>query len=101
MPGLYAEAVLTLERKARALAVPVQAVNREGGETTVYVVDSAGKIEDRKVALGLETPGDAEILAGVSEGELVVVGDRAGLKPGQEVNPQTVALIDYQSQKEE
>jgi len=101
MPGLYAEATLTLERKDRALAVPIQAVNHEGTRTTVYVVDSAGRIEDRNVALGLETASDAEVLAGVAEGEMVVVGDRAGLKPGQEVRPQTVELIDYQSQKEE
>ncbi len=101
MPGMYAEAVLTLERKDHALAVPVQAVNHEGDQTTVYVVDPAGRIEDRKVALGLQTASDAEVLAGLSEGDMVVVSDRAGLKPGQEVQPKTVELIEYQSQKEE
>ena len=40
MPGLYAEATLTLEKKDHALAVPVQAVNHESDQTTVYVVDS-------------------------------------------------------------
>ena len=36
-----------LERKADAIAMPLQAVSHEGEETTVYVVDSGNKIEDR------------------------------------------------------
>ena len=51
--------------------------------------------------LGVETASDAEILAGLGEGDTVVVGDRASLKPGQEVRPQTVEPIEYQGQKEE
>ncbi len=45
IPGLYAEATITLEQKADALAVPLQAVDHEGDKTTLYVVDSADKIE--------------------------------------------------------
>jgi hypothetical protein len=32
---------------------------------------------------------------------MVVVSDRSGLKPGEEVRPQKVELIQYQGQKEE
>ena len=39
MPGLYAEATLTLERKNSALVVPLQAVNQAGGQATVLLVD--------------------------------------------------------------
>ena len=101
MPGLYAEATLTLERENRALAVPLQAVNHEGEQRTVYLVGQDSRIEDRKVTLGLETANDAEVLAGLKAGDMVVVGDRAGLKPGQAVRPKTVAVIEYQPQKEE
>jgi RND family efflux transporter MFP subunit len=101
MPGLYAEATLALDRKSRALAVPLQALNHEGEQSTVYLVGQDGRIEDRRVTLGIETANDAEVLAGLRAGDLVVVGDRAGLKPGQVVRPKTVAVIEYQPQKEE
>jgi RND family efflux transporter MFP subunit len=95
MPGMYAEATLTLERKADALTVPLQAVNHEGDQIAVYIVDPAGKISRRAVTLGLETPSEAEVLAGLKEGEQVVVSDRSGLKPGQEVQPHAVQMLQY------
>jgi RND family efflux transporter MFP subunit len=101
MPGLYAEAKLMLERKPNALSLPLQAVSHEGEQTTVYVVSSSNKIEDRVVTLGLQTATDAEILSGLNERDMVVVSDRSGLKPGEEVHSQVVELIQYQGQKEE
>ncbi len=101
MPGLYAEATLTVERKQGALAVPLQAVNHEGTHTTVYAIGPEDKIEDREVKLGLQTDNDAEVLAGVTSGEMVVVSDRSALKPGQTVQPQVVRLLQYQGRKEE
>jgi RND family efflux transporter MFP subunit len=101
MPGLYAEATLTLEARDNVLAVPVQAVNHEGEQVSVYVVNPAGKVEDRKVALGLQTSTDAEVLSGVTEGETVIVSDRSGLKPGQEVQPQSVEMLQYEGKGQE
>ncbi len=92
IPGLYAEATITLARKDRALAVPLQAVNREGDKATVYVVTSSNQIEVRPVTLGIQTPAEAEVVSGLSEGDSVVVSERSGLKPGQQVRPQPVEL---------
>ena len=88
MPGLYAEATLTLERSNSALTVPVQAVNRTGASATALIVDANNMIEERPVTLGIESAGDIEILRGLQEGDRVVVSDRAGLKPGSRVKPQ-------------
>ncbi len=93
IPGVYAEATLSLDRKERAVAVPLQAVNREGDRTSVYVVGNDGKIAERKVALGIQTATDAEALSGLSVGDHVIVSDRGGLKPGQSVRTQTVDLV--------
>ena len=101
LPGLYAEATITIERKAGALAVPLQAVNHEGDQTNVYVVNSSSKIEDRKVVLGIQTATEAEAVSGLNEGDQVVVSDRSGLKPGEQVHSQVVELVQYQGQKEE
>ncbi len=95
LPGLYAEADLSLDRKKDVPTVPVQALNHEREKSTVFVVNRDGKLEDRTVELGLQTASDAEIAYGVREGEMVVVSDRSGLKAGEKVHPQTVAVMDY------
>ena len=100
LPGLYAEAILTLERKDQAVAVPLQAINHEGDQTTVYVVGPSNKIEDRRVTLGIQTATDAEVVSGLKVGDLVVVSDRGSLKPGEEVKPKVVDLIEYQGKEE-
>ena len=97
IPGMYAEATLTLEHKNDALVVPLQAVNQNGQQTTILLVDHDNKIQERKIALGLQTASDAEVVAGLNEGDRVVVSDRSGLKPGMDVKPQAVQLEQYQS----
>ncbi|MGD0792232.1 MAG: efflux RND transporter periplasmic adaptor subunit [Terriglobales bacterium] len=95
MPGLYADADLTLEHKEDIPSVPLQAVNHENDKTTVFVVNANGEIEDRPVSLGIQTATDAEVVAGLSEGEQVVVSDRSGLTPGEKVHPQVVQVMQY------
>jgi len=40
-------------------------------------------------------------VAGLREGEMVVVSDRAGLKPGEKVSPQVVQIMQYQESSQE
>jgi len=96
MPGMYAETTLTLEAKDNVLAVPLEAVNHAGDQTTVYVVSPTGKVEDRVITMGLETSTDAEVVSGLAEGESAIVSDRSGLKPGEEVRPQVVQMLQFQ-----
>ena len=96
VPGLYAEADLTLDQKDNVLAIPLQAVNHEGDKSSVLVVNYQGQIEDRPVTLGLQTAGDVEVVSGLSDGEQIVVSDRSGLKPGERVQPQVVQVMQYQ-----
>ena len=92
MPGVFAEATLTLEQRTRALAVPLQAINREGDETTVTVVNPVNRIENRQVILGLETPTDVEVISGLRDGDRIVVSDRSNLKPGENVRSRPVEI---------
>jgi RND family efflux transporter MFP subunit len=100
LPGLYAEATITLEKKGDALAVPLQAVDQDNNRTMVDVVDASGKIDRRQIVLGIQTPTDAEVLSGLQEGEMVVVSDRSGLKAGQAVQPKLIDLMQYRSGEE-
>lgn len=95
--GLYAEATITLETKNNVLYVPLQAVDHNGDQTTVFVVTSGNKIERRTVALGIQTSSDAEVISGLQEGDMVVVSDRSGLKAGEEVQPKIIELVNYQN----
>jgi RND family efflux transporter MFP subunit len=95
LPGLYAEAHLEFDRKDNIPVVPVQALSHEGERTTVLVVNSDGKLERHPVEVGIETSDDAEIVSGLSEGEQVVVSDRAGLKDGEKVQAQVVEVPRY------
>jgi RND family efflux transporter MFP subunit len=92
IPGTYAEATLHLDRKDHAIAVPLQAVDRAGTQTTVDVVGADSRIVVRPVSLGFQTATDAEVLSGLRPGDAVVVGDRGSLKAGERVRAQVVDL---------
>ena len=81
-PGMYATVRLILSEKKDALAVPIQCVST-GDKSTVLVLDQDHKVREQEVTLGLETPTMAEILSGLAEGDLVVVGSRSSVQIGQ------------------
>jgi len=97
-PGVYAVATLTLNRSPHALTAPIAAVQREGNQASVYVVGPNNTVQIRQVQVGIEGENNVQILSGLSDGDEVVVGDRSSLKPGQQVHPQIVTPITYQSQ---
>jgi RND family efflux transporter MFP subunit len=91
MPGMYATVVLKVEKHLQALAVPIEAV--VGDKTpTVYVVNHDNQIEESAIKLGLETADKYEILSGLHEGDLVVMGNRSGFQTGQKVDPKLIQL---------
>jgi RND family efflux transporter MFP subunit len=101
IPGMYADADLTLEHKEDIPSVPLQAINHAGEKTTVFVVNANRQIEERSVSLGLQTASDAEVVSGLTAGEQVVLSDRSGLKPGDKVNPQVVPVMQYHESNQE
>ena len=95
IPGMYAEVNLTTETHARALTVPVSAVDVDPAKADsgkVLAVNKEGWIEERTVGLGLETAEAIEIRSGLKEGDLVVLGNRAGLRAGEAVHPKLTAM---------
>jgi len=89
-PGMYAEAVLTLDHRQNALSVPIQAVTGAESKTTLFVVGPQQQLEQRVVTLGLETADRREVISGLSEGDSVVMGKTAALRPGDRVQPREV-----------
>ncbi len=84
IPGMYATVRMDMDTRTNALVIPVEALAR-GRNATVYVIGPEGVIEERKVKLGIESPEHVEALEGIKEGDLVMMGSRTQVRPGQKV----------------
>jgi len=92
VPGMYAYVSFPVQEKSGALAVPVQAVSRDGNRALAYRINRDSRIEIVPVTLGLQTSGHLEILSGLSEGDSVAVANTSQLRQGQTVAPNPVDL---------
>jgi RND family efflux transporter MFP subunit len=91
VPGMYAKVEIKVDQRDRVLAIPVEAVASEG--KSVLVVNSANKVEERSVRFGIETASKYEVVAGLEEGDLVMLGNAAQVTPGQKVEPRITAPL--------
>ena len=89
VPGMYVNLALPVEHREQALSIPVQAVP-PGQMSSVYVINSQNEIEERPVTLGLETPNRFEVVSGLKEGELVLIGSRSQFSAGEKVAPKVM-----------
>lgn len=89
--GMYTETQLVLAHKANALSVPLEAVSQSGNSASVLLVTPGNTIEERKVTLGMQGKTRVEILAGLNEGDRVVIGNRSQFRDGEKVQPKEVA----------
>jgi len=92
VPGMYAKVALKVAQRPQALAIPIEAVVA-GKKTMVNVVNAGNEIEERTVTLGLETATQYEVVTGLKEGDLVMLGNPGQLKPGQKVEAKLVRLV--------
>ena len=77
-------------RRARALVVPSAALQAgESTNTATVHIERDGRVETRKVRLGLRTLDAAEVLEGLAEGDMVLLGTVS--KPGSRVRVDTSA----------
>ena len=73
-PEMTTTVTVDLDRHTHVLALPVRAVRREGGRTFVLCRNN-GKTEQRWVSAGLRDDSYFEIVAGLHEGDEVLIGD--------------------------
>jgi RND family efflux transporter MFP subunit len=87
MPGMYAQAYLSHDEKKNALTVPLEAVQRNGDQSIVLALNPRNVVEERHVQLGQEDSMCIEVLSGLHEGEMVIVGNSSEFRPGQKIQP--------------
>ncbi len=91
VPGMYAEASLVLKKRPDTLSVPVESIERQGASATVLLVTKENHLQERQVQLGIETSDQVEVLSGLNENDLVVVGNRSQLRVGMAVQPKLIS----------
>jgi RND family efflux transporter MFP subunit len=89
VPGMYAEVLVRVQRHPQVLSIPIEAVP-PGRTSSAYVINQQNRIEERPVKLGLETSTRCEVISGLKEGELVLLGSRARVQPGQLVEAKLI-----------
>ncbi len=85
-PGMYANTTFPLVDHSHALSVPIDAIV-EGDNPYVLALDKQNRVVKRSVVLGIQGPNRYEIVSGVNEGDLVIVGNQANYQPGEIVTP--------------
>ena len=88
--GMYAETSVVLQHKDNALAIPTQAIARNGSKATVLIVDAQNRIEEREVTIGEEGNNRVEITSGLKPDDRVVLGSRSEFRKGDRVQPKPV-----------
>jgi RND family efflux transporter MFP subunit len=91
VPGMNADATITLNQAHDVLTVPVEAIDRSGAHGLVVVVTKDHVVDPRTVTVGLESASRVEVGGPIAAGDLVVIGARDQLKRGAAVTPKVVA----------
>jgi Cu(I)/Ag(I) efflux system membrane fusion protein len=71
-PGMYARVALSAGDAGDALVIPRSAVHYTGERTMVFVRDADGMLVPREITVGLAAGDEIEVLAGLTEGTVVV-----------------------------
>jgi len=95
VPGMYATAAIPLHTAQDALTIPLQTVQASGEDHgAVLVVGAGNRIERRDVTLGLQNADYGQVISGLKEGDLVLLGEQSQYKPGEQVAPQIVSAAE-------
>jgi len=90
-PGLFVRVIVPAFEKAGAIRIPQQAVQELQGLKSVYVVNTAGKVDSRQVVATYRVGNDWVVDSGLNPGERIVVEGLAKLHAGMTVEPVVVA----------
>jgi RND family efflux transporter MFP subunit len=94
IPGMYTETVLQVSGNQNALLVPLEAVTQNKDDATVLALDSNNVVQERHIKLGIQGKQYVEVIAGLAEGDRVIIGNRSQFHGGQHVQPKEIGAGD-------
>lgn len=86
-PGMYLQVKFTFDRKIIPLMIPAAALATRSKAARVAVLDDQCRVHYRDVQLGRDYGAEVQVLAGLKEGEQVVVHPGDDLPDGTVVEP--------------
>jgi membrane fusion protein (multidrug efflux system) len=95
--GQYVRVVVATREQPNALMVPQRAVQVLQDKNFVWVVDAAGKAEERDVRMGQQQGSDWVVEQGLAPGDVVIVDGTQKLKTGTPVQVQPLPTADSES----
>jgi multidrug efflux system membrane fusion protein len=84
-PNAFVKARVLVDTRAKALVVPVVAVQQGPNGAFVYIVDKDGLAQMKPIVVDIATPEVAVIAKGLDGGEQVVFEGQSQLRPGAKV----------------
>lgn len=92
-PGQFVRARVIAGQLAGGIAVPARAVQLQGSQASVSVVNQDGTVASRPVQLGAQIGSRWAIASGLSAGDRVVVDGWQKVRPGQKVRMKRAAAL--------
>ncbi|MDQ6989437.1 MAG: efflux RND transporter periplasmic adaptor subunit [Mariprofundaceae bacterium] len=100
-PEMFANVVVKAGKQIDAIIVPSEAIVRTGEQEQVFVQRSPGQYEPRKVVVGVDSEGEAQILEGIKAGEIIVTSSQFLIDSESKLKEATAKMMAIQSSAEE
>jgi HlyD family secretion protein len=93
-PGMTAEVEILVDRLESVVQTPIQACIERGGRYFAWVVEDEDEFTRHEIQIGRSNDTEAEVVAGLDEGDAVVLNPRRVLPDEIALLEQEIALID-------
>ncbi|MDQ6963219.1 MAG: efflux RND transporter periplasmic adaptor subunit [Mariprofundaceae bacterium] len=98
-PEMFAKVTVQAGRQLHAIVVPSEAIVRTGEQEQVFVQREKGKYEPRKVVVGVDSEGEAQIIEGLKAGEIVVTSSQFLIDSESKLKEATAKMLEAQQIK--
>ena len=93
-PGMTAEVEILVDRLESVMQAPIQACVERGGRYFAWVLEDEDEFKRHEIQLGRSNDTETEVLAGLTEGDAVVLNPRSVLPDEIALLEQEIALSD-------
>ncbi|MDT8376764.1 MAG: efflux RND transporter periplasmic adaptor subunit [Mariprofundaceae bacterium] len=93
-PDMFANVTVKAGRQINAVVIPSEAIVRTGEQEQVFVQRGPGKYTPRKVVVGVDSEGQAQIIEGLKAGETVVTSGQFLIDSESKLREATAKMLE-------
>jgi len=98
-PDMFANVIVKAGKQIDAVTVPSEAIVRTGEQDQVFVQRGPGKYEPRKVIVGIDSEGQAQIIEGLKAGDIVVTSSQFLIDSESKLKEATAKMMEPKQAK--